>query len=43
MSQDDTDTGELEVISSKQAIIHSREVFRDDEGQSFRYLGNGKL
>lgn len=36
-------TGELKVISSRQAVINSGEVFRDDEGQAFRYLGNGKV
>lgn len=36
-------TGELRVISSKQTIISSGEVFRDDEGQLFRYLGNGEV
>lgn len=36
-------TGELRVISSKPAVIISGEVFRDDEGQLFRYLGNGEV
>lgn len=36
-------TGELRVISSKPAVISSGEVFSDDEGQLFRYLGNGEV
>lgn len=36
-------TGELKVISPKQAVINAGEVFRDDEGQFFKYLGNGEV
>jgi hypothetical protein len=37
------DTGELKVVSSKQTVINSGEVFRDDAGQFFKYLGNGEV
>ena len=36
-------TGELKVVSRKQTVINSGEVFRDDEGQFFKYLGNGEV
>lgn len=37
-------SGELEGISLKQtAVINSGEVFKDDEGQFFKYLGDGKV
>jgi hypothetical protein len=36
-------TGKLKVISSKQTVINSGEVFRDDEGRFFKYLGNGEV
>ena len=39
----DQSTGELKVITSKQAVINSGEVFRDGEGQFFKYLGNGEV
>ncbi|MDI9243856.1 hypothetical protein [Marinobacter sp. CHS3-4] len=36
-------TGELKVISSRQTVINTGEVFRDDEGRFFEYLGNGRI
>jgi hypothetical protein len=36
-------TGELKVISSEPTVINTGDVFRDDEGQLFRYLGNGEV
>ena len=38
----DQSTGELKVISSKQTVINSGEVFRDDEGHFFKYLGKSR-
>jgi hypothetical protein len=37
-------TGELKVISPKQAvIINAGDVFNDDKGRLFKYLGNGQV
>lgn len=36
-------TGELKVISPKQVVVNAGEVFSDDEGQFFKYLGDGQV
>ena len=37
-------TGELKEVSPKQVVvINAGEIFKDDEGQFFRYLGDGQV
>lgn len=37
-------TGELEVVSRKRLVmLGTGEIFRDDQGQYFEYLGDGAL
>ncbi|WP_150911713.1 hypothetical protein [Marinobacter halotolerans] len=40
----DQNTGELEVIPPKHVVvINAGEVFKDDEGQFFKYRGDGQV